>query len=116
MSSSEAANVPTSDPTVEIAYIRPASRPESSTDVSRSRIAHGETAPSISTGTATSTSTPTSEPANAPTLTSSKAWTLSDRNGSATIGTSASSTDAARTTRQRPRTSGLRSAMRPPNQ
>ena len=60
-------NVPTSEPTVEIAYIRPAVCPESSIRWSLSRIAHGDTAPSISTGTATSTSTPNSEPANAPT-------------------------------------------------
>ena len=67
ISSSEAANVPTSEPTVEIAYMRPAVCPESSTACSFRRIAHGDTVPIISTGTATSTSTPNSEPAKAPT-------------------------------------------------
>ena len=47
--------------------MRPAVSPESSMARSFSRIAHGDTAPSISTGTATSASTPNSEPANAPT-------------------------------------------------
>ena len=46
-----------------------------------SRIAHGETAPSISTGIATSASTPSSEPKPAPSETSSNALTLSERNG-----------------------------------
>ena len=66
ISSSAEANVPTSEPTVEIAYIRPAVSPESSRRSSLSRIAHGDTAPSISTGTATSASVPNSEPAKAP--------------------------------------------------
>ena len=108
--------MPTSEPTVEIAYIRPAVCPESSIRSSLRRIAHGDTAPSISTGTATSTSTPNSEPANAPTEYSSNASTLSDRNGSATIGTSASSTEAASTSAHSERTFGRRSAIRPPNQ
>src|SRR4029078_13481555 len=95
ISSSEARNVPSSEPTVEIAYIRPAIWPESSTELIFSRIAHGDTDPSISTGPGTSTSTPNSEPANAPIEYSSKASTDSDRNGSATNGTSAISTDAA---------------------
>ena len=85
--------MPSSEPTVEIAYMRPAISPESSTVRIFSRIAHGDTEPSISTGTATSTSTPNSEPANAPTEYWSNASTLSDRNGSATNGTSAISTD-----------------------
>ena len=67
ISSSAAANVPSSEPTVEMAYIRPAIWPESSTECIFRRIAHGDTVPIISTGTATSTSTPNSEPAKAPT-------------------------------------------------
>ena len=106
ISSSEAANVPSSEPTVEIAYIRPAISPESSTARIFSRIAHGDTAPSISTGTATSTRTPNSEPANAPIEYSSNASTLSDRNGPATNGTSASSTEATSTARTAPAGSG----------
>ena len=54
ISSSAERNVPSSEPTVEIAYMRPAVSPESSMLSSFSRIAHGETAPSISTGIATS--------------------------------------------------------------
>ena len=66
ISSSADRNVPSSEPTVEIAYIRPAVSPESSILSSLSRIAHGDTAPSISTGIATSASTPSSEPKPAP--------------------------------------------------
>ena len=62
-------NTPTSEPIVEIAYSRPATTPDSSTVASFSRVAHGETAPSSSSGTATSTSVPNSEAVNAPTLT-----------------------------------------------
>ena len=116
ISSSDALNVPTSEPTVEIAYMRPAVSPESSTRSSLSRIAHGETAPSMSTGTATSASTPNSEPAKPPTETLSNASTESDRSGWATIGTTASSTDDTRISRQRPCRCGWRSASRPPNQ
>ena len=116
ISSSADRNVPSSEPTVEIAYIRPAVSPESSICSSLSRIAHGETAPSISTGIATSASTPSSEPKPAPKDTSSKASTLSDRNGWATIGTSPSSTLATSTSRHSERMSGRRSAIRPPNQ
>src|SRR3954469_5959704 len=116
ISSSAAANVPSSEPTVEIAYIRPAISPESSTACIFSRIAHGDTEPSISTGTATSTSTPNSEPANVPTEYWSKASTLSDRNGPATNGTSAISTEATRTVAHSAGRFGRRSAIRPPNQ
>src|SRR3954470_6424241 len=116
ISSSDAANVPSSEPTVEIAYIRPAISPESSAACILSRIAHGETEPSISTGTATSTSTPNSEPANVPTEYWSKASTLSDRNGPATNGTSAISTEATSTVAQRAGRLVRRSAIRPPNQ
>ena len=101
---------------VEMAYIRPAVSPESSTACSFSRIAHGDTAPSSSTGMATSASTPNSEPANVPMLSESNASTLSSRNGPATIGTSASSSEATTTSRHRPRRCGWRSARRPPNQ
>ena len=76
---------------VEIAYSRPATAPASSTDASCSRVAHGDTAPSSSSGTATSTSVPNSEAANAPTDTSSNALTLNDRNGCAMNGMTASS-------------------------
>src|SRR3954471_20966867 len=116
ISSSAAANVPSSDPTVLIAYIRPAISPESSTACIFRRIAHGDTDPSISTGTATSTSTPNSEPANVPTEYWSKASTLSDRNGPATNGTSAISTDATSTVAHSAGRFGRRSAIRPPNQ
>ena len=116
ISSSEALNVPSSEPTVEIAYIRPAVSPESSTRSSLSRIAHGETAPSISTGTATSASTPNSEPAKPPIETLSNASTESDSSGCARNGTSASRTDDASTSRHRPSMCGWRSASRPPNQ
>ena len=65
ISSSAARNVPTSEPTVEIAYMRPAVCARSPR---RSRASGGSptgaTAPSIITGIATSTSTPSSEPAN----------------------------------------------------
>ena len=73
-------------------------------------------APIISTGTATSTSTPNSEPANAPIEYESKASTLSDRNGSATNGIAANSTEAASTVPHRALSVGWRSAIRPPNQ
>ena len=59
--------MPSSEPTVEMAYIRPAIWPESSMACIFRRIAHGDTVPIIRTGTATSTSTPNSEPAKAPT-------------------------------------------------
>ena len=108
--------MPTSEPTVEIAYMRPAISPESSTACSFSRIAHGETAPSISTGIATSASTPNSEPANVPIEIESNASTLSDRNGLATIGTRPRISEAASTSRHSPRRCGWRSASRPPNQ
>ena len=78
---SETKNTPTSEPTVEIAYSRPATTPDSSTAASFSRVAHGETAPSSSSGTATSTSVPNSEAVNAPTLMFSNALTESVRNG-----------------------------------
>ncbi len=116
ISSSEALNVPTSEPTVEIAYIRPAVSPESSTRCSLSRIAHGDTAPSISTGIETSASTPNSEPAKPPIDTSSNASTDRERSGWATIGTTASSTAEASTSMQSPSMCGCRSASRPPNQ
>ncbi len=116
ISSSAERNVPSSEPTVEIAYIRPAVSPESSIECSFRRIAHGDTAPSISTGIATSARTPISEPANTPTDSVSNASTLSERNGSATNGTSASSTDAITTSTHSPRRCGCRSAIRPPNQ
>ena len=116
ISSSEAANVPSSEPTVEIAYMRPAISPESSTVRIFSRIAHGDTEPSISTGTATSTRTPNSDPANAPIEYWSNASTLSDRNGSATNGTSAISADATSTVAHSAGRFGRRSAIRPPNQ
>ena len=64
---SDTKNTPTSEPTVEIAYSRPATAPDSSTVASFSRVAHGETAPSSSSGTATSTSVPNSDAVNAPT-------------------------------------------------
>ena len=67
--------------------MRPAVSPESSTRSSFSRIAHGDTAPSISTGTATSASTPNSEPAKPPIETLSNASTDSDSSGCATNGT-----------------------------
>ena len=114
ISSSAARNVPSSEPTVPIAYSRPAVSPESSTRSSLSRIAHGEAAPSISTGTATSASVPNSEPTAAPIEISSNARTLSERNGCATIGTTASSAAAASTSMHRPRRCGWRSARRPP--
>src|ERR1044072_841574 len=101
ISRSAAANVPSSEPTVLIAYIRPAVSPESSTVCIFSRSAHGDTEPSISTGTATSTRTPNSDPAKAPTEYSSNASTLSVRNGGDTNGTSAISPDAARTVAHR---------------
>ena len=116
ISSSEAAKVPSSEPTVEIAYMRPAIWPESSTACIFRRIAHGEVAPIISTGTATSTSTPNSEPAKAPIEYESNASTLSDRNGSATNGIAANSTEAASTVAHSARRVGWRSAIRPPNQ
>src|SRR5688500_14697318 len=116
MSSSEAANVPSNEPTVEIAYMRPAIWPESSTACILSRIAQGETVPIIRTGTATSTSTPNSEPANDPTEYESNASTLSDRNGSATNGISANSAEATTTVPHSARRLGCRSAIRPPNQ
>ena len=62
ISSSEEANVPTSDPTVEIAYIRPAVSPDPSTLRNFNRIAHGDTAPNINTGAATSANTPNNDP------------------------------------------------------
>jgi hypothetical protein len=68
------------------------------------------------TGTATSTSTPNSEPAKPPTETLSKASTEKPRNGRAAKGTTAISSEAARTSRQSPRRCGWRSAKRPPNQ
>ena len=88
---SETKNTPTSEPTVEIAYSRPATTPDSSTVASFSRVAHGETAPSSSSGTATSTSVPNSDAVNAPTDRLSNALTLKDRNGCAMNGTTASS-------------------------
>ena len=116
ISSSAERNVPSSEPTVEIAYMRPAVSPESSMLSSFSRIAHGETAPSISTGIATSASTPSSEPKPAPSERSSNALTLIERNGCETIGTSASSAAATSTSRLSAPWSGRRSAIRPPNQ
>ena len=116
ISSSAERNVPSSEPTVEIAYMRPAVWPESSTRWSLRRIAHGDTAPSISTGTATSASTPSKEPKPAPSDTLSNASTLSERNGWATIGTSASRAEATSTSRHSAPRSGRRSAIRPPNQ
>src|ERR1051325_8840491 len=113
ISSSAAANVPSSEPTVLIAYIRPAISPESSTASIFSRIPHGDTEPSISTGTATSTSTPNNEPAKAPIEYSSNASTLSRRNGCDTKGTSAISADAASTVAHSAGSVGRRSAIRP---
>ena len=116
ISSSEEANVPTSDPTVEIAYIRPAVSPDPSTLRNFNRIAHGDTAPNNNTGAATNTNTPNNDPANAPTDTRSNASTDNDRNGSATTGTNPNNTDATTTNPHNDRKSGRRSANRPPNQ
>ena len=55
ISTSAETSVPTRLPAVESAYRRPATVPASSTFDTASRIAHGDTAPSSSTGTATST-------------------------------------------------------------
>ena len=102
--------VPSSEPAVEIAYSRPTTSPERSTSPTASRTAHGAAAPSSVTGTATRTSTPNSEPAKPPTETVSKASTEKPRKGRAAKGTSAISSEAARTSRQRPRRCGWRSA------
>ena len=116
ISSSAAANVPISEPTVDSAYRRPAVRPESSTDATRSRIAHGATAPSTSTGTATSASTPISEPTAAPTWISSNASTETSRNGCATSGTTATIAAPTSTHRHSAWIVGRRSAIDPPTQ
>ena len=116
ISSSEAAKVPNSEPSVESAYRRPAVLPASSVEVTRSRIAHGATAPSTSTGTATSASTPNSEPAAAPTSMLSKASTEIDRNGCATSGISATMPAPTSTQRDSASIVGRRSATVPPTQ
>ena len=112
---SETKKTPTSEPIVESAYRRPATIPDSSTDASLSRVAHGETAPSSSSGTAISTSVPNSEAVNAPTLMSSNALTESVRNGWLMNGTIASSTLPSSTSALSARRSGRRSASLPPS-
>ena len=102
---------------LRVTYLgRPAVSPESSTLCIFSRIAHGDTAPSISTGIDTSASTPRSEPAKPPIDTSSNASTDSESSGWAMIGTTASNPADASTSMQRPSRCGCRSASRPPNQ
>ena len=108
--------MPTRLPAVEIAYRRPATSPASSTVCTARRMAHGETMPSSSTGTATRPSTPTSEPMNAPAEIESSASTATSSSGSAANGTIASSTAAVSVSRHRPRMCGWRSAKRPPSQ
>ena len=98
---SAASIVPSSEPTVEIAYRRPATRPECSTSGTASRIAHGEQVPASPTGIAIRASTANSEPTKAPASISSRALTEISKNGCATSGTSASSTAAPITARQR---------------
>src|ERR671911_2015895 len=109
-------SVPSSDPAVESAYSRPATVPASSTEWTASRIAHGETVPSSSTGIATRTTTASSEPTKAPAEISSSAFTATSSSGSATKGTRASITAAESATRQSARMLGWRSARRPPSQ
>ena len=116
ISTSAESSVPTRLPAVESAYRRPATSPASSTLFTASRIAHGDTMPSSSTGTATSPSTPTSEPMNAPAEIESRASTATSSSGSAANGTIASSTAAVSVSRQSPRMCGWRSAKRPPSQ
>src|SRR5205823_4916014 len=67
ISTSAEANVPTSEPAVDIAYKRPVTVPVSATRPSASLFAYGATVPSSITGTATSTSTAANEPRNPPT-------------------------------------------------
>ena len=101
---------------MEIAYRLPIVRPVSLTRCTLSRLTYGATVPSSITGTATSTRTAASDPANPPTLREPSALTDSRRNGSATNGTSARSSDATRTTAHSPRRSARRSASLPPSQ
>ena len=115
ISSSAARNVPTSEPTVEIAYSPPVVRPVSARLSTINRFAYGATVPSSATGTATSTSTATREPRNAPTESEPRACTERRRNGPETNGTIASSTPAASTITHSPRMSARRSAIRPPS-
>ena len=116
ISTSAASIVPVSEPTVEIAYRRPATCPACSTSSTASRSAQGAQLPSNTTGIATRARTPNSEPMNAPASILSRAPTEASKNGRATNGTTASSSAASRMTRQRLRISGRRSAIRPPNQ
>ncbi len=106
ISTSAASIVPSSEPTVEIAYRRPAVRPECSTSGSASLIAHGEQVPSSTTGIAIRKRTPTSEPTKAPAEISSRASVETSKKGRAAKGTIASSAAAAATTRQSSRRRG----------
>ena len=94
--------MPTRLPIVEIAYIRPATVPLSSTRSTASRIAYGDAAPSSITGGATSTETATSDPMNAPAETCSSASTETSRNGSATNGIRATPSPADQDQRAQP--------------
>ena len=87
---------------VEIAYIRPATVPLSSTRSTASRIAYGDAAPSSINGGATSTVTATSDPMNAPADTLSSASTEMSRKGSATKGIAHTASAATSTSTQRP--------------
>ena len=77
----------------------------------RSRIAHGESAPSTSTGGATSTSSASSEPAS-----SSSESSVAPSSGIATSGISATSPAPSSAARAIPGACGWRSASRPPSQ
>src|SRR5215217_5523560 len=108
--------VPTSEPAVEIAYRRPATSPLCSTLVTASRTAHGEQAPSKTSGTPKRARTANSDPRKAPAEISSRAPTERSKNGWATNGTTAMSAAAVSARRQSPRRCGCRSAKRPPSQ
>jgi hypothetical protein len=106
MRTSDAVIVPTSEPTVEIAYRRPAVRPECSTSETARRIAHGAQVPASPTGIAIKNNTANSEPTKAPASTSSNASTETSKKGRATSGTSASNAAAPIIARHSDRTLG----------
>ncbi len=75
-------------PTVEMAYIRPETRPALAVSSMARRIANGETVPSSVTGTANRISVTANDPAIAAALTLSTARAASCKTGRATTGTS----------------------------
>ena len=111
ISASAATKLPTSPPAVDSAYSRPVASPATATERTLSRIAHGDSAPSTSTGGPTSTSSASSEPDS-----SSSESSVTPSSGIATSGISATSAAPSSAARAIPGLCGCRSASRPPTQ